>query len=510
MNTCVTGYWNVTNKHGDSFYKWFEKTLNVNCPYIIFSDSKTIPILKRYRGYLPTVYIEKELSDFETKEFASKMKIDHLHCPSVHLNMIWNEKIYLVREAARLNPFKSDFFTWIDAGLSVLREYDDESCIPWPNIHFEKLPNNKFIYCSSDVLDVNKINTYEYYHHVSGGIWTLNKNIIEHFANVYTEYMKKLISADNIWTEQVILTHILKDNPKLFLKLCDGYGMSFHYFETHFYDFIEIGTSDFDTEIQKKDGRVGISIEPIKYYLNNLPNIPGCKKLNIAISDYDGTTDVYSLPEQEIKKHKLPKYLKGCNSIGNYHPTVMKVLEEKNIDTKIVQKETIYCKKLSTFLKDENIQGMFFLKIDTEGHDVAILRAFISDKPENECLPYTILFETNTLSNQSNVNDIIIQLEKFGYDTKYRSHDTLMKRNILKVCKKGRFTSALANYYIEDYPTGYNPDRLPHKNNLQDAKAYCIKHNHSGVTYQNGKYQVRSGKYVEYDWGQSVISWVFM
>lgn len=42
---------------------------------------------------------------------------------------------------------------------------------------------------------------------------------------------------------------------------------------TH-YDFIEIGTSDFDTYIQDKKyiNCKGLSIEPVKYYLNKLPN----------------------------------------------------------------------------------------------------------------------------------------------------------------------------------------------------------------------------------------------
>jgi hypothetical protein len=48
-----------------------------------------------------------------------------------------------------------------------------------------------------------------------------------------------------------------------------------------FYDFIEIGTSDFDTEIEKKDNKIGISIEPIKYYLDRVTNKPNCIKLNI-------------------------------------------------------------------------------------------------------------------------------------------------------------------------------------------------------------------------------------
>jgi len=36
--------------------------------------------------------------------------------------------------------------------------------------------------------------------------------------------LNKLLVHQNIWTEQVILTHIYKDVPDLFYKWFDGYG----------------------------------------------------------------------------------------------------------------------------------------------------------------------------------------------------------------------------------------------------------------------------------------------
>ena len=32
------------------------------------------------------------------------------------------------------------------------------------------------------------------------------------------------VSKSNLWTDQVILTHILKNFPHKFYKLCNGYG----------------------------------------------------------------------------------------------------------------------------------------------------------------------------------------------------------------------------------------------------------------------------------------------
>jgi hypothetical protein len=49
-------------------------------------------------------------------------------------------------------------------------------------------------------------------------------------------------------------------------------------------DSIEIGTSDFDTLIESASANtVGFSIEPIKYYLDNLPDKPNVTKINKAI-----------------------------------------------------------------------------------------------------------------------------------------------------------------------------------------------------------------------------------
>lgn len=46
-------------------------------------------------------------------------------------------------------------------------------------------------------------------------------------------------------------------------------------------DFIEIGTSDFETLIQTcDDNTYGLSIEPIKKYIDRLPNRPNVVKIN--------------------------------------------------------------------------------------------------------------------------------------------------------------------------------------------------------------------------------------
>src|SRR5210317_642737 len=89
------------------------------------------------------------------------------------------------------------------------------------------------------------------------------------------------------------------------------------------YNFIEIGTSNFDTLIQKaSNDTVGLSVEPMTHYLEQLPNKDNVKKINCAIS-FDNTeddVDIYFIPESIIKENNLSHWLVGCNSINGYHP----------------------------------------------------------------------------------------------------------------------------------------------------------------------------------------------
>jgi hypothetical protein len=128
-----------------------------------------------------------------------------------------------------------------------------------------------------------------------------------------------------------------------------------------FLDFIEVGTSDFDTEIQKNNNKTGISIEPVKYYLDRLPDKLNYKKINMGISDYTGTGKVFYISDKNIKKYGFPIWVRGCNSIDSYHKTVQSLCLKKklNIETISEHYEVSICTLFSVF-QDNNIDGVFF------------------------------------------------------------------------------------------------------------------------------------------------------
>jgi hypothetical protein len=282
--------------------------------------------------------------------------------------------------------------------------------------------------------------------------------------------------------------------------------------ELNFLDFIEIGTSDFDTEIQTNIG-TGISIEPVKYYIDRLPDKSNVTKLNIGISNYNGKSFVYYLSPENIEKYDFPHWVRGCNTINSYHKTVENLCKEKKIKIEDVSNcYEIDVKTLFSLFMEKQINGVYYVKIDTEGHDTVILKKFYEDIPSNIYLPHKILFESNTLSNQTEVNEIITLYESKGYDIIYKEHDTLLKLNLNKIKNKTKFTKGIRNYYIMDYPPNYDEQNHPHLNTLESAKEYCIKHNYSGVTLEGGVYSVRGGKYINYfnDFTGSLISWVYL
>ena len=216
--TCISCFYLIKNKHGDSFSNWLEKTLSINCPYVFFCNKEMIDIIKSYRKNLPTHFIEYNIEDFYTYKYKDFMITDDLHCPSVELNLVWNEKIFMLEKAQQLNPFGSEWFHWIDAGICTYRDVQPPDDL-FPNIEkIVNLPKDKFIFSSSyPTADEGE-------HYIAGTSYLLHESTIKQFVEKYKIYLDKFVDDKNIWTDQIILTRIYLDNPDHFFKLCYGYG----------------------------------------------------------------------------------------------------------------------------------------------------------------------------------------------------------------------------------------------------------------------------------------------
>jgi len=192
-------------------------------------------------------------------------------------------------------------------------------------------------------------------------------------------------------------------------------------------DFIEIGTSDFDTLIETADDTtIGFSIDPLQSYLDNLPYKPKVKTCCLAISgkcEPNQQIEVFYLPKKVIKYKNLPDWFMGCNAVGAYHKQhiIWKVEE-------FVERVKVPVMSLGDFYDLHKIRGCKFLKIDTEGHDVVILDEFanyLKDK-SSAYYPKKIEFETNDLSDPDKVSYIIKKFMNIGYNLEFRGNDTTL------------------------------------------------------------------------------------
>ena len=192
------------------------------------------------------------------------------------------------------------------------------------------------------------------------------------------------------------------------------------------YDFIEIGTSNFDTLIEvANDTTVGLSIEPIRYYLDQLPDRAGVKKLSIAVScnNKNGQMGVYYVPERVIRARGLPGWLRGCNSVGDYHPKHTELAVRD-----LVQIDYVEIIPIGQVFDLYDVTELDYLKIDTEGSDADILlHLFEYLKTKNRSYyPKKILFETNGLADPDKVEQVKIKYTNLGYTATLSNYDTIL------------------------------------------------------------------------------------
>ena len=191
-------------------------------------------------------------------------------------------------------------------------------------------------------------------------------------------------------------------------------------------DFIEIGTSNFDTLIEEcQDSARGISIDAIQYYLDCLPNKKNVQKIHVALTS-NRTTDfieVYYIPEDVIISNNLYAWFKGCNTIGKYHP-----LHIQHGVQSLVRIERVPLVNIDEFLLQYNVRKVKYLKIDTEGHDCVILNGLFKylESKDKQYYPDRILFESNELTPSESVDRTIEHAIRIGYKVISRGYDTVI------------------------------------------------------------------------------------
>lgn len=195
------------------------------------------------------------------------------------------------------------------------------------------------------------------------------------------------------------------------------------------FDYIEIGTSDFETMCQEHPDKIGLSIEPLTFYCESLPPNDKLIRLNCAISNYKGIGEIFYVDPEDIDKFDLPQWLKGCNSFNCYHPSIKLELSKRKLDF-LVKIQLVEVLNWIYLVKRYDINKVTHLKIDTEGHDLIIINDIIdSHEKYSTPLPDEIFFETNVLIDKNELNILLNRLESFNYEVVLTNFEnTLVRR----------------------------------------------------------------------------------
>lgn len=204
------------------------------------------------------------------------------------------------------------------------------------------------------------------------------------------------------------------------------------------YNFIEIGTSNFDTLAQRAtDEHVGLSVEPVKEYLEELPQKKHVTKVNCAISNEDRTGKLYHITSENIKKFvrenslefRKYAYIQGCNCIDSPHPAQLKVVKRFDLHPNIITVTPVEIISFRTLINRYSVESVGLIKIDAEGHDATILKSYL-EACEKDGAPYAprIVFEINPLSDKDESLRVIKEFSKHGYTASGSWGDVMLTR----------------------------------------------------------------------------------
>lgn len=234
--TIVSALYNIQREtKGDGrkwedYLQWFRDTLQFPHPMVIFVPSELQDFViqhrpKKYKTHLvlqelhevPYAFLEPKARDIlESDEY--KKKITHperVECKVPFYNLIQYSKFQWLKIASALNPFDTEYFFWMDAGISRFLPN-----IPQKQFHSRlSFPKKKLVIQNNHV----------YYHYhvdenylwdsqclLSGGILGGDKEVIHELTDII--HKELLDRVENKWinNEQLLLAYIERKRKDLF------------------------------------------------------------------------------------------------------------------------------------------------------------------------------------------------------------------------------------------------------------------------------------------------------
>ena len=115
------------------YYEWFANTLKISCPMVIYCDESLNSFIEKHRpegrqtkiinqklDEIPYYYLKEKMDRIlEDPDYKKNIKDpNRIECKTSLYSIIQYSKFPWVEKAAIENHFNSDYFVWMDAGIS--------------------------------------------------------------------------------------------------------------------------------------------------------------------------------------------------------------------------------------------------------------------------------------------------------------------------------------------------------------------------------------------------------
>lgn len=162
-----------------------------------------------------------------------------------------------------------------------------------------------------------------------------------------------------------------------------------------------------------------ILVEPVSFlfeqlkvnYTNKLKDTTNITFINKAVSSFIGTIKL-TIPSQKNKFENFPFWASQLSSVNSNHI-------KEHIKELITEEITVPTTTISQIIKENKIEDIYLLHIDTEGHDFEILMSY-----DFKLKPQKIIFEKKHMGGTFKTGENYITLIKKLTSLDYTIHSS--------------------------------------------------------------------------------------
>jgi hypothetical protein len=248
--TLVTALYDINrSESGDGrkfeeYLSWFSETLKVKSPMVIFVDESLKTFVESKRKGLPTKIITQSLEEIpyyqlnediqnilDSESFKNKIGAPtRVECKMSLYNAVIYSKFPWIKRVIEENPFGSEYFMWIDAGLS---RFFDGHGVSTNNPYPSESAINTLLENKDSVLIQTTMSYYpdlvnatecseDYFWDartwIMAGLWGGGSDVLLKFCDMVDDVLRnKMIKTGVINNEQNAMAYLYKNNDDMFI-----------------------------------------------------------------------------------------------------------------------------------------------------------------------------------------------------------------------------------------------------------------------------------------------------